>query len=64
MSYELFIRITKDPKYYEGRVKVLFVIGNRTIRSQLKELFLDFHGHSIQELTINELKIPLYKVKF
>ena len=65
VSYDLFLNLTADSDLYEGRVKVSFAISNdKSTKTDLKELFLDFHGHSVFEMNINGMRVPLSHIAF
>ena len=48
VRYELILLLTKE-KGYEGKVTVEFKLKDK----EIADLFLDFHGKAISELTVN-----------
>ncbi len=57
--------LSKTTDKYEGKVRVSFTISDKSTKLDIKDhLFLDFHGESILELTVNQVHIPVAEISF
>ncbi|CDW91141.1 aminopeptidase n [Stylonychia lemnae] len=65
IQYDLVLNLhPKDSIYYSGRIKISFMVNEQVIQEDLKNLFLDFHGQGISDMTVNQNHVPLSSLCF
>lgn len=69
VNYDLVLNFhplkKEETHVFLGRAKIHFNLSSTGTRKEVQEgLFLDFHGESIKELSINGVEVPLDKISF